>query len=94
MAERLRSMRSWLGLKSMVRRSAAEPVLGTPLGAPAAALKLDNRPLGRPRGLGRGAGRLPSTGSVFIESGIVPAARDPTEGQLVSVSRRKSWACR
>ena len=71
MAERLRSMRSWVGLKSMVRRSAAEPALGTPPGAPAAALKPDSRPLGRPWGLGRGTGRLPSTASGFmVGSGI------------------------
>ena len=59
-------MRSWLGLKSIVRRSAAEPVLGTAPGAPAAALKVDSRPLGLPSGLGRGTGRLLSTASAFM----------------------------
>ena len=75
MAERLRSIRSAVGLKSRARRSALELGFGRPPAVPDVALRPDSRPLGRPSGLGRGIGpaRLPSTASGFMTAlGCLP----------------------
>ena len=100
MAERLRSIRSAVGLKSRARRSAFEPALDMPPAVTDVALNPASSPLGRPSGLGRGPipARFPSTASGFMIALDRPPGRRSalTGAQLLGIEarltpRRVAW---